>query len=90
MLADEDGGVAAGAVVAPLPRRGGVPWRGRANELATTPDALEHLRLTSAGSGWSAGDSDWYLRTLSKAGPVTAYLFRCRHCGSHLAYSDSA
>ncbi|MEU8285156.1 CbrC family protein [Micromonospora sp. NPDC048905] len=61
-----------------------------ANELATTPDALEHLRLTSAGSGWSAGDSDWYLRTLSKAGPVTAYLFRCRHCGSHLAYSDSA
>ncbi|MEU8327519.1 CbrC family protein [Micromonospora sp. NPDC048839] len=39
---------------------------------------------------WSAEDKDWYLRALSRDGPVTAYLFRCRHCGSHLAYSDSA
>ncbi|MEV4384686.1 CbrC family protein [Micromonospora sp. NPDC049580] len=60
-----------------------------ANELAAFPDALEHLRLELAGSGWSDDDKDWYLQALSKDGPVTAYLFRCRHCGSYLAYSDS-
>lgn len=60
-----------------------------APELADFPDAVDHLRLEMAGSGWSAEDKDWYLQSLSKDGPVTAFLFRCRHCGTHLAYSDS-
>ena len=30
-----------------------------------------------------------YLDALDPAGGPTAYLFRCLHCGTHLAYSDS-
>ncbi|MFG1869738.1 CbrC family protein [Micromonospora arborensis] len=60
-----------------------------ARELANFPDALDQLRLEMAGSGWSAEEKEWYLQAISKDGPVTAFLFRCRHCGTHLAYSDS-
>ncbi len=31
-----------------------------------------------------------HLAALDKDDSPTAYLFRCRHCGQHLAYSDSA
>ncbi|MEU4552915.1 CbrC family protein [Micromonospora violae] len=60
-----------------------------ARELADFPDALDHLRLELTGSGWSAEEGEWYLQAINKDGPVTAFLFRCRHCGTHLAYSDS-
>jgi uncharacterized protein CbrC (UPF0167 family) len=58
------------------------------SELAAFPDALEHLRSEVTGYGWSADDVVGYLQALSKDGQPTAYLFRCRHCGTHLAYSD--
>ncbi|WP_328852195.1 CbrC family protein [Micromonospora globbae] len=35
-----------------------------------------------------AEDKECYLQAISKDGPVIAFLFRCRHCGTHLAYSD--
>lgn len=62
-----------------------------AGELANFPDALECVRLDVCHwGGWSTEQVDGYLRSLSKEGQPTAYLFRCRHCGVHLAYSDFA
>ena len=76
-------------MAASLPRRGGIPRPGRAEELAAFPDAVECLRLeVLAWGGWSAEQVDGYLRSLSRDGQPTAYLFRCRHCKAHLAYSD--
>ncbi|PWU59122.1 hypothetical protein DLE60_18120 [Micromonospora globispora] len=60
-----------------------------AGELAAFPEAVEHLRSDLTGHGWPADQVEWYLQALSKDGQPTAYLFRCRHCGTHLAYSDS-
>ena len=37
----------------------------------------------------SAEQIEEYLGNLDKGGSPTAYLFRCRHCGTDLAYSDS-
>jgi uncharacterized protein CbrC (UPF0167 family) len=56
---------------------GRVGW----DELRPYPDAIESL-----GHDHDAG----YLKTLDTDGEATAYLFRCRHCGRHLAYSDAA
>jgi uncharacterized protein len=62
-----------------------------AEELAPFPDAVECLRLeVLEWGGWSAEQVDGYLQSLSKDGQPTAYLFRCRHCETHLAYSDFA
>lgn len=58
-------------------------------ELIGLPDAVEDLRSRLSGGAWSAEAVDGYLRALDKDGQPTAYLFRCRHCGTHLAYSDS-
>ncbi len=57
-------------------------------ELAEFPDAVTDLRSQLTG-GWSAREVDVYLRALSRKGQPTGYLFRCRHCRTHLAYSDS-
>jgi uncharacterized protein CbrC (UPF0167 family) len=51
-------------------------------ELQAFPDALASLRVESADM------REDYLRALDKDGSPTAYLFRCRHCGTHVAYSD--
>ena len=59
-----------------------------AEELAGFPDAVQHLR-SALSRPWSLADVEVYLRALNKDGQPTAYLFRCRHCGTHLAYSDS-
>jgi uncharacterized protein CbrC (UPF0167 family) len=40
--------------------------------------------------GWSAGELETFLHSLSPDGAATAYLFRCRHCRAHLAYADFA
>jgi uncharacterized protein CbrC (UPF0167 family) len=42
-------------------------------ELGSYPEAIELLRREGA---------------LDQDGEATAYLFRCRHCGTYLAYSD--
>ncbi len=40
------------------------------------------------GYGWTPGLVEEYLTELDKDGSPTAYVFRCRHCGTHVAYSD--
>lgn len=57
-------------------------------ELAPYPDALEGLRHEHDEYGWAAEEVEEYLANLDKEGEPTAYLFRCRHCSTHLAYSD--
>ncbi|MFC5722769.1 CbrC family protein [Streptomyces gamaensis] len=57
-------------------------------ELANYPDAVEMLRQEAHDWGWSPEEVDHHLSTLDKDGQPTAYLFRCRVCGTHLAYSD--
>ncbi len=63
---------------------GRVGW----SELQRLPDAIECLRQEHADLGWTPELIEEYLRELDKDGSPTAYLFRCRHCGIHLAYSD--
>jgi uncharacterized protein len=48
-------------------------------ELELYPDAIDVLREEH---------DEEYLAALDKDGQPTAYLFRCRSCGQHLAYSD--
>ena len=60
-----------------------------ARELARHPMALESLRAQLAEGRWPQDQIEHYLQALDKHGQPTAYLFACRHCGTHLAYSDS-
>lgn len=57
-------------------------------ELEQYPDALEVLRHEHDEYGWPPEQVEEYLAGLDKDGQPTAYLFRCRRCGQHLAYSD--
>jgi len=68
----------------------GAAFLGRAGwpELQRRPDALEALRREHDGLGWTPELVEEYLTELDKDGSPCAYLFRCRHCGTHLAYSD--
>lgn len=59
-----------------------------AAELAAYPDALAFLRGEIASWGWAVADIARYLAALHRDGQPTAYLFRCRVCGAHLAHSD--
>jgi hypothetical protein len=59
-----------------------------AKELAPHPDAIDALRRELDDYGWSQEQVEEYLAALDRDGQPTAYLFRCRHCGQHLAYSD--
>ncbi|MEU2789912.1 CbrC family protein [Streptomyces sp. NPDC007100] len=59
-------------------------------ELAPYPDAVETLRQEAGGWGWSPVDVEHYLNVLHKDRQPTAYLFRCRVCGTHLAYTEYA
>jgi uncharacterized protein CbrC (UPF0167 family) len=68
----------------------GAEFHGRvgAEELAALPGAVQTLRDDFASYGWTAEDFDKFLQRLSPDGEATAYLFRCRHCRSYLAYAD--
>jgi uncharacterized protein CbrC (UPF0167 family) len=57
-------------------------------DLLVVPEALEMLDRPATGHQEADGNRDNYLRTLSATGEATGYLFRCLHCGTHLAYSD--
>jgi len=57
-------------------------------ELQAYPDAVEVLRHERAVYGWPPGELENYLRSLDKDDEPRAYLFECRRCGTHLAYSE--
>jgi uncharacterized protein CbrC (UPF0167 family) len=59
-----------------------------ASELDAFPDAQEMLRFEYSTRGWSPEQVVDFLAALDKDDTPTAYLFRCRKCGSHLAYAD--
>jgi uncharacterized protein CbrC (UPF0167 family) len=61
-----------------------------ATELAAYPVAMAGLRTEGDGRGWTPGEREAFLASLGKDAGQTAYLFRCRRCDTHLAYSDSA
>lgn len=58
-------------------------------ELDDYPDALTVLLHENDPYGWSPEQSRAYVDSLDINGSPSAYLFRCLHCGNHLAYSDS-
>lgn len=58
-------------------------------ELAAHPDALETVRQEVNGWGWPSDQVEQFLGSLDRD-DQPAYLFRCRRCGTHLAYSDVA
>jgi len=51
-------------------------------EVADMPDVLQAL----AEDGWGPE----HLPSMSADGDLTGYLFRCRHCGTKLAYADAS
>lgn len=57
-------------------------------ELADLPDAIASVRADIATWGWPENQIDAFLEALDVDGSPTAYLFRCRRCGTHLAYAD--
>jgi uncharacterized protein len=57
-------------------------------ELEPYPDAIEVLRHEHDEYNWPPDEVEEYLAGLDKDGQPTAYLFQCRRCGQHLAYSD--
>src|SRR6266516_7746919 len=65
----------------------GAAFLGRAGweELQPYPDAVESLRHEHDHDPWPADEVEEYLKAMNKEGEATAYLFRCRHCGRHLA-----
>lgn len=67
-----------------LPVFGVVGW----DDVAGLPDAVESLTAELTALGLGQGDADQQIRMMRRDGDLTGYLFRCLHCGEHLAYSD--
>lgn len=63
---------------------GPVGW----DELSPFPDAVSMVRAQAERWGFSGEDADALVGSLDVDGDSTAYLFRCLHCGAHLAYAD--
>jgi len=57
-------------------------------ELLPFPDAVDVLRHERDGYGWPLQAVEEYLTSLRTNGSPTAYHFECRHCATHIAYSD--
>jgi uncharacterized protein CbrC (UPF0167 family) len=70
----------------------GAEFHGRvgASGLRELPDARRFLLDDLSRHGWNAGRLDSFIESIDPEGGATAYLFRCRHCRSHLAYADFA
>jgi uncharacterized protein CbrC (UPF0167 family) len=60
-----------------------------AKELEGDHAALESLHQELSENRWPTDLIESHLASLDKDGQPTAYLFACRSCGVHLAYSDS-
>jgi uncharacterized protein CbrC (UPF0167 family) len=58
-------------------------------QLSEHAGALESLRADLDGLGWDDDEIDAFLDALDADGSACAYLFRCVHCGTHLAYCDA-
>lgn len=52
------------------------------SEIADLPAVVQSL----VADGWN----EEHLQYMSADGDLTGYLFRCRHCGTQLAYADAA
>ncbi|WP_349253973.1 CbrC family protein [Streptomyces sp. BPTC-684] len=57
-------------------------------ELTAHPEALDMLRREAVSRGWPADQVEHFLGSPDEDGEATAYLFRCRICAAHLAYTD--
>lgn len=57
-------------------------------EIHDFPGAVDAIRAEGAANEWDADAVEEYIAVLQADGDPQAYLFRCRHCGVHLAYSD--
>jgi uncharacterized protein CbrC (UPF0167 family) len=57
-------------------------------ELLAAPEALEMALREGDEYQWSPEQTQDYVRSLRADGDATGYLFRCLHCGTHLAYTD--
>ena len=57
---------------------------------AAPSSSRTRTRSSRCGRRSPAGDAqvEQHLAAMDKDGEPTAYLFRCRHCGTHLAYAD--
>ena len=61
----------------------------RAGELRSYPDAWEGLARELRSLGWAEPDIPELIDNLDRAGSAVGYLFRCLHCGIHLAVWDA-
>ncbi|MCU1499553.1 MAG: hypothetical protein JWM47_3506 [Acidimicrobiales bacterium] len=57
-------------------------------QLEAHPDAVAALLVQAASWGFTGEDAEAFVGSLDVDGASTAYLFRCLHCGTHLAYAD--
>lgn len=57
-------------------------------EVMDLPEAVEALRAQAKTWGLLGEDADAFVGSLDIDGASTAYLFRCLHCATHLAYAD--
>jgi uncharacterized protein len=58
------------------------------SELEQHPDALDMIRDELRQHGWPSEEIERFLPGFDRTGEPTAYLFRCLHCGTHLAAWD--
>ena len=59
-------------------------------QLDAYPGAVETLIRDYTEEGGSAADAAEFVAGLSAGGESTAYVFQCLHCGTYLAFADSA
>ncbi|MFR9673571.1 CbrC family protein [Streptomyces sp. TR02-1] len=59
-----------------------------AAELAGLPEVTDQLRQEMRAWRWQDELIDRHLAALDRDGMPVAFLFRCRSCGAHLAYTD--
>jgi uncharacterized protein CbrC (UPF0167 family) len=65
---------------------GRVGW----DDVKQLPDAVASLHAELAELGVDPAEAERQLEMLHPDGDLTGYLFRCLHCGVHLAYSDAS
>ena len=56
-------------------------------DVAAVPEAIRALEDEARNAGRSVAEAKDYIESLRRDAPPTAYLFKCLHCGIHLAYS---